>query len=49
MMGKNEDAKRELKKALAMPNREADDARIKTPRPSDSRRDLTDQKSADFQ
>ncbi len=29
MMGKNEDAKRELKKALAMPNREADDAESK--------------------
>ncbi len=29
MMGKNEDAKRELKKGLAMPNREADDAESK--------------------
>jgi tetratricopeptide (TPR) repeat protein len=29
MIGKNQDAKRELKKALAMPNREADDAESK--------------------
>ncbi|MES2983238.1 MAG: hypothetical protein V4727_13070 [Verrucomicrobiota bacterium] len=29
LMGKNEDAKRELKKGLAMPNREADDAESK--------------------